>query len=100
MKAKAHSMTQEEKMKIAMQYQKMSPDEIVKMQKEQQELQQLMQDVGTKESDLVNKFNALTDEYNKAKKDKLDPMMAEARKLPDGEGAPAWAGEKAKQLTA
>jgi len=100
MKAKAQGMTQEEKMKIAMQYQKMSPDEIVKMQKEQEELQQLMQEVGTKESDRINKFNELSDEYNNARKAKLDPLMAEAMKLPDGEGAPAWAGEKAAQLMA
>jgi hypothetical protein len=83
-----------------MQYQKMSPDQIVKMQKEQEELQQMMQDVGTKGAEMEDKFNAITDEFNNAKKAKLDPIRAEAMKLPDGEGAPAWAGEKAKQLTA
>lgn len=99
---KMEAMSDQEKMQMAMKastrYQTMKPEEIMKMQQESQEILALQAQIQQQATDFENRFNdiqkAMDDELSKA----LGPIETEYNKLPDGEGTPAWAIEKGKQL--
>lgn len=95
---KASKMTDEERMAFAMRYQNMSPDEIVNMQKEMMEVTQAQADFQVKSSAFEQQFNQLEKDFRAAFRNRLGPIEAEYRKLPDGEGTPQWAIKKGEEL--
>jgi hypothetical protein len=97
---KANKMTQEERMAIAMKYQKMSPDEIIKMQTEMMAMTQLQTEFQQKSSEFETRFNNLEAEFRSEFGKRLGPIEQEYQKLPDGEGTPQWAIKKGEELTA
>ena len=95
---KASKMTNEERMAMVTKYQNMSPDEIVKMQKEMMEMTQGQTDFQLASSAYEDQFNQLESEFRTEFAKRLGPIESEARKLPDGEGTPEWAIKKGEEL--
>lgn len=102
LKSRFDNMSDAEKQKLAMEmsmkYMNMSPAEIMEMQNvslKQAELAQASQEAGEV---LTSKYAELEKAYYDERKRDLEPLIEEARKLPDGEGTPDWAIEKGKQL--
>jgi hypothetical protein len=96
---KASNMTNEQKMAIATKYQNMSPDEIVKMQKEMMEMTQGQTEFQLASTEFENQFNQLESDFRSEFAKRLGPIESEYRKLPDGEGTPQWAIKKGEELT-
>lgn len=96
---KASKMTNEERMALATKYQNMSPDEIVKMQQEMMEMTQGQTDFQMASSAFEDQFNQLEAAFRSEFAERLGPIEAEYRKLPDGEGTPQWAIKKGEELT-
>lgn len=85
-------------MKAATQYQNLSPDAIRKMQDEQLLMATLQQQNHTQEAAVLEKLTAAEKAFQEQCTQKLEPIMQEYRKLPDGEGTPDWAITKGKEL--
>lgn len=99
---KIQNMTEAERMQMAMkastQYQNMTPDAIRKMQEEQLLQMTLMQETEAKSTAIADKITAAQSAYRAECVTQLEPIMAEYRKLPDGEGTPDWAIAKGRVL--
>lgn len=99
---KIQNMTETERTQMAMkastQYQNMSPDAIRKMQEEQLLQMTLMQETEAKHTAIIDKITAAQSAYRAECVTQLEPIMAEYRKLPDGEGTPDWAITKGRAL--
>ena len=97
-------MTDQEKVAMAMQsttkMQTMTPDEIMKYQQQVMEMTATHQKISEQENEFETRFQDLKKQMEDEMKRDLDPISAEYRKLPDGEGTPDWAITKGKQLTA
>jgi hypothetical protein len=97
---KANKMTQEERMAMAMKYQNMKPEEIIKMQNEMMAMTQLQTEFQQRSSEFDARFSQLEADFRAEFGKKLGPIEQEYQKLPDGEGTPAWAIKKGEELTA
>lgn len=97
---KASKMTDAEKMAMAMKYQNMKPEEIVKMQKEMMEMTQAQAAFQQLASEFETQFNQLESDFRAEFGKRLGRIEQEYKKLPDGEGTPAWAIKKGEELTA
>jgi Skp family chaperone for outer membrane proteins len=95
---KANKMTDEEKMAMAMRYQKMTPEEIIKMQNEMMQMNQLQTEFQQLAASMETDFNQLESDFRSAFGKTLGPIEDEYRKLPDGEGTPEWAIKKGEEL--
>jgi TolA-binding protein len=99
---KIQNMTEAERTQMAMkastQYQNMTPDAIRKMQEEQLLQMTLMQETEAKHTAIIDKITAAQSAYRAECVTQLEPIMAEYRKLPDGEGTPDWAITKGRAL--
>lgn len=93
-------MTQEELMSAAMRYQNMTPDEIVKFQTEMAEMTTAQTDFQEKVTAIEMRYNELESEFRNEFQTRLAPIEKEARELPDGEGTPQWAIDRAEELMA
>jgi hypothetical protein len=96
---KASKMSNEERMAMVTKYQNMSPDEIVKMQKEMTEMTQGQTAFQVASSAFEDQFNQLESDFRTEFAKRLGPIESEYRKLPDGEGTPQWAIKKGEELT-
>jgi hypothetical protein len=97
---KANKMTDEEKMAFAMRYQKMTPEEIIKIQNEMMQMNQLQTEFQQMASTFEIRFNQLESDFRSEFGKKLGPIEQEYNKLPDGEGTPEWAIKKGEELMA
>jgi Skp family chaperone for outer membrane proteins len=97
---KANKMTDAEKMALATRYQKMKPDEIVKMQSEMMAITQAQAEFQQVSSEMETQFNQLESDFRSEFGKRLGPIEQEYQKLPDGEGTPQWAIKKGEELTA
>lgn len=95
---KADNMSQEELMAVAMRYQNMKPEEIVKFQAEMMEMTTLQTDFQEKVTAIEMRYNQLESEFRSEFAKRLGPIEKEARELPDGEGTPQWAIDRAEEL--
>lgn len=97
---KANNISQEELMAAAMKYQNMKPEEIVKFQAEMAEMTTLQADFHEKLTTIEMQYNQLESEFRDEFSKRLGPIEKEARELPDGEGTPQWAIDRAEELIA
>lgn len=97
---KANDLTQEELMAAAMRYQNMKPDEIVKFQTEMAEMTTAQTDFQEKVTAIEMRYNELESEFRSEFQKRLGQLEKEARELPDGEGTPQWATDRAEELMA
>jgi hypothetical protein len=97
---KLSNMSQEEKMAFAMRYQNMAPEEIMQRQKDMMEMTQAQADFQQKASEFETRYTEIESDFRSTFQQRLGPIEQEARKLPDGEGTPQWAIEKAEELMA
>lgn len=99
---KIQNMTEAERTQMAMkastQYQNLSPDAIRKMQEEQLLQMTLMQETEATHTAIIDKITAAQSAYRAECVTQLETIMAECRKLPDGEGMPDWAITKGRAL--
>lgn len=97
---RAMQISDKEKMDMAMRYQKMSPDEIIKMQQEMAEMSALMMTFQQLSTEMEDRYNTLEADYQTEFENKLGRIEQEHRALPDGEGTPDWAIKKGNELMA
>lgn len=97
---KAMKMTDKERMEVAMRYQTMSAEEIVKMQNEMTQMNEMMVSYQQSANEIEEEFNTIESNYRSEFGTKLGKIEEEYRKLPVGEGTPDWAIKKGNELMA
>ena len=95
---KANNMSQTEMMAVAMRFQNMEPDEIIKFQTEIAEMITAQADFHERVTAIELRYNELESEFRDEFSKRLGPIDKEARELPDGEGTPQWAIDRAEEL--
>ena len=101
-RSKYENMSEAEKQKIAAQmmsqYQGKSPQELMAMQQELLDMQARMASFAASQDSMMASYNDLEKNYRDELDKQLGPLVAESKKLPDGEGTPDWAIKKGKEL--
>jgi hypothetical protein len=92
------NISAEQMIALAKRYQKLTPEEIEKMQNEQLNLVGLQSSHQKLTLAYDEKLKQLESQYRAESYNKLNPIKEEYLKLPDGEGAPQWAIKKGAEL--